>query len=341
MPFDRDMIGELRADASTMAFHERCFVFDSLSISYIVDEPYTERVLRGGVNATNITVGTEGTLDETLRWIETALRGIERNPLVVQATTVAELRTAKDEGKLAVILGTQGSAMVGADLTGLDTLCQLGVRFFGLAYTGPTLFADGCGEKRDAGVSSYGDELIEAVNALPMMLDLSHCGHRTRAEGAAKARAPVNTHSNAHAVFASDRNTTDETMRTIVDKGGVCAVVAHPCFVRRPKASLDDLLDHLDHMVRLLGRENVGISTDFIDWFQDREIQVNPRWHRLRPDIFAGVENYFTLPYPTGLENIRLLPNLTQGLFDRGYDRDQIAAILGGNWLRAMERFLG
>ena len=91
---------------------------------------------------------------------------------------------------------------------------------FGLAYTGATLFADGCGEKRDAGLSFLGEELIAAVNETPMILDLSHTGHRSRAEAVPLARAPVCTHSNAWHHVPNDRNTRDETVQAIVAKGG-------------------------------------------------------------------------------------------------------------------------
>ncbi|MCG8543113.1 MAG: dipeptidase [Alphaproteobacteria bacterium] len=338
---DRDKLGSIVANEQTQAFHDRAFVFDSLTIPYIVNEPYTERVLKAGVNATILTTASEQDWDETLRRTETTLEAIEKHPLLCQATTVSEIEAAQSERKLAIMLGTQGSFMLGDDISRLDILFRLGIRSFGLAYTGPTLFADGCGERRDAGVSFLGEELIEHVNTLPMMLDLSHCGHRTRREGADAARAPINTHSNSYAVFASDRNTKDETLTKIAEKGGMNGVVFHPVFVKRPKSTLEDVLDHVDHICELIGWENVGFGTDYLDYYQDNEIQVNPRWHELRPDMFAGIGNYFGLMYPDGLENIRLLPNFTQGLFDRGYSEQQVTGILGGNWLRTVRNLVG
>src|SRR5690606_35054419 len=138
------------------------------------------------------------------------------------------IERARSSGKVAVIPGTQGSRMLESDIRRIDDLVERGIRFFGLAYTGPTLFADGCGERRDAGVSSYGQELIAAINEKPLMLDLSHCGHRTRSDAVLMARAPVCTHSNSFSVNANDRNTKDEVAQTIALKGGVMGVCCLP-----------------------------------------------------------------------------------------------------------------
>jgi membrane dipeptidase len=186
-------------------------------------------------------------------------------------------------------------------------------------------------------------ELIEAANGLKLMLDLSHVGHRSRAEAVKLSHAPVCTHSNSYSVNANDRNTRDDTAQAVAEKGGVLGVCGLPKTVWPQNATLDRLIDHVDYYVKLLGVDHVGFGCDFVAAYKAaREIlPVSRRWRTLRPDIFGTVDEFVTQSYPDGLSEIGELPNFTQKLFDRGYAEDQIAAILGGNWLRCFGEKVG
>ncbi len=338
---------EITPSAETLAFHQRTLVFDCLSLDYILDEPYATRVLNGGVNATNVTITDESDgWDQTLRLIETALEKIEANPILTLATAAADVLKAQKAGKLAIILGTQGCSFLETSFWRIPLLYRLGLRYLGLAYTGGNLFADGCGETRDAGLSFLGRELIEVVNGLPMILDLSHCGHRTRSEATAFAKHPVCTHSNSYAVNPNDRNTRDETVIAMAKKGGAIGVCGLVKSVWPSDATIEHMLDHCDHFVNLVGHRHVGIGLDFTEGYQEayRKSGVRaevPKWRRLRPDIFGTADEFFSVSYPRGLDSISLLPNFTQGLIDRGYTSEQVAAIMGGNWLRNFKTVCG
>lgn len=331
----------LQASPKTTALHGQLFVFDCLSLDYILDEPYAERVLRAGVNATNMTITDESdSWDEVLRLIDRACKKIEASPILALAANSSDIRKANKAGKLAIILGTQGASMIETHMWRVELLHRLGIRYLGLTYTGANLFGDGCGEVRDAGLTFLGKELIERVNALPMLLDLSHCGHQTRHEASSLAKHPVCTHSNAYAINPNDRNTKDETVAAIARKGGVIGVCALVKSVWPKGATIDHMLDHLDHFVKLVGCRHVGIGLDFTEAYQEEfsktgaKPNVVPKWRKLRPDIFGTPEEFFTVAYPRGLQSISMLPNFTQGLIDRGYEKEQVGAIMGGNWLR-------
>ena len=339
---------DLTASAETIEFTRETFVFDGLSLFYVLDDRYAERCLEGGVNAANITFAAEAeNWDETLRRIDEGLEKIARSPYLMLATCHADLLRARAAGKLAAIVGTQGASMLDGQPKRVRILHRLGMRFFGLAYTGANLFADGCGELRDAGVSYLGRDLIEEVNALNLILDLSHCGHRTRNEATALATHPVCTHSNAYAINPNDRNTRDETAVAIAGKGGVIGVCGLPRSVWPSNTpTLAQLLDHLDHYMRLIGGEHVGFGFDFVEGYVEAaqagtSQHKPPKWRTLRPDIFGTVADFFADTYPLGMHSIRLLPNFTQGLFDRGYTKAQASAILGGNWLRKFRETAG
>lgn len=331
------------ADAKSLAFHRKHLVWDCLSLYYILEEPYAQQALEGGVNVTNVTFGTEEGWDTVVRNVGLGLEQIEKSPLLKLATTAADILKAQEQGKLAVIMGTQGAAMVDRELYRVELLYRLGLRIIGLAYTGATLLGDGCGEKRDAGLSFLGMEFVETVNKLPLLLDLSHSGHRTRAEATKLARAPVCTHSNSYTVNPNDRNTKDETAREIVAKKGMLGICGLPKTVWPQNATLDHMIDHVDHYTKLLGADNVGFGCDFISAYKasGQILPASRHWRLLRPDVFGTVDDFLTQSYPEGLAQIRELPNLTHKLFDRGYSEEQVAGIVGGNWFRVFKDKVG
>jgi membrane dipeptidase len=337
----------LYASTQALALHRDMVVFDCLALKYLLDAPYYERALEGGVTAANVTMASEGqTWDSVLATIESAHNKIAKSSSLMLATTANDVREAKRQGKLAVILGTQGSGAIDTELGRVGLLHRLGVRYIGLAYTGATLLADGCGETRDAGLTFLGKEFIEVVNEQKLILDLSHTGHRSRLEAAALAKNPVCTHSNPYAVNPNDRNTKDEVAKIIAEKGGVMGVTGLVRAVAPKDSTIEHMLDHADYWVKTVGIDHTGIGLDFTEAYQDayRAGTVAPvdlPWRKLRPDIFGTSEEFFTQEYPRGLQNIRLLPNFTHGLLERGYKPDDVRLIMGESWLRNFEAAVG
>jgi membrane dipeptidase len=333
------------ASEETRKFHDEIFVFDALSIAYVLEDKYAERTLAGGVNATNVTFALEESWDVVLRNMEGYLSTIEKSPYLKLCLTADDMLKAKEDGKLGVVVGTQGASMLDDQLWRLELLTRMGLRIFGLAYTTANAFGDGCGEKRDAGLTYLGEELIALADALPLMIDLSHCGHRTRAEATALARAPVCTHSNADGLRSNGRNTEDATVKAMAAKGGMIGVCGLPQSLADGTPTLEDFLDHVDHFVRLVGAEHVGLGVDYVEKYQEQASVVAPpsvvTWRTRRPDIFGPLSSFGRQSYPVGIETVAKLPNLTQGLLDRGYDREATEAIMGDNWLRTFRRFCG
>ncbi len=337
--------GELTADEATRRLHDDMFVFDGLAISYVLEDEYTDGCLAGGVNAANVTFALEEDWDETLRRTDRFLGMIEKSPNLKLCLGADDLMDAKDRGMLGIMIGTQGASMLENQPWRLEFMVRLGLRFLGLSYTTANAFGDGCGEKRDAGLTYRGEELVALANSLPIMVDLSHCGHRTRAETAAVARAPVCTHSNADGLRPNGRNTADATVKAMAAKGGMMGVCGLPQSLSDETPTLDDLLDHADYLVDLTGVDHVGIGMDYVEKYARQENVVAPpsvvTWRTRRPDIFGPLSSFGRQTYPIGIETVDKLPNLTQGLLDRGYGHEQVSAIMGGNWLRCIRAFCG
>lgn len=331
------------AASGTLAFHRQSLSFDSLSLSYVLEDRYAAGLAEGGIDATIVTCFIDEDWPDTLRLVEAFLERTERSPLLRLAMSAADVRRAKRDGKIAVVMGSQGSSCIGEELSRLATLVRFGLRSVQLAYTGANLYGDGCGERRNAGLTVLGEEFIAAVNEQPLMLDLSHCGHRTTDEAIARATNPVCTHANAFAVHPVDRNKKDETVTALVAKGGMIGVCMPPRFVGPGQPDLDDVLDHVDHLCRLVGPGNVGTGFDFTEKMQVEKTDLTEarRWRRRRPDIFGSSEEFAARVNPPGLETVRDAVNFTRGLFDRGYDEAMAAGILGENWMRVFSRVAG
>ena len=335
------------AGPEALALHREIVVFDCLSLQYQLDPPYVEQAIAGGVTATNMTVATENeSWDTVMQTVESTLDKVARHPDMVLATTSADVRAAKRDGKLAVLMGLQGAESLHKSLYRVGLLHRLGVRVVGLAYTGATLFGDGCGEARNAGLTFLGKDFVAAVNDLPMLLDLSHSGHQTRLEAAELALHPVCTHSNAYAVNPNDRNTRDEVARIVGAKGGVMGICGLERSVWPDNPTVEHLVDHADHYIRLLGPTHIGIGMDYTAGYQDSyrsgvPVKQSHKWRTWRPDIFGTLEDFYTRPYPKGVESIEKLPNLTQALLDRGHGREVVTEVMGAAWLRCLEGVTG
>ena len=148
------------------AFHQSTLVWDCLSLYYLIDEPYAQQALEGGVNVANVTFGTEDEWETVLRNFELGLQKIEKSPLLALALTADDILKAKAAGKLAIVIGTQGSSFIEKELYRVELLYRLGLRICGLAYTGGTLHADGHADRgcgRDTTVDDIPPKINEAV----------------------------------------------------------------------------------------------------------------------------------------------------------------------------------
>jgi membrane dipeptidase len=343
MPDQPVMTDEMEGMQAAGALQRDAIVIDFLALAYVLEEKYAERVLQAGVTAVNLTFGGEESFEVFLKAVEGHLEKIERSGLLTLALSAADVRAAKQNGRLAVLMGTQGASFVGEDLSRLRLMSRLGLRCLGLHGSFANLYGDASAEHRDAGLTLLGQELIDAVNELPMLLDVCHSGHQASFEAIARARAPICSHANSFSVEPTNRNRKDDAIAALAAKGSMIGVCALPRAVKAKDPALSHMLDHIDHIARSVGPTHVGLGLDLMEGFRENKI-VSPallRRRTLRPDIFGTMEDFFNDELPYGFKSISALPDLTRGLVDRGYAPAQIAGILGGNWLRTIETFIG
>jgi membrane dipeptidase len=254
-------------------------------------------------------------------WIAGWNRLLEiRSDCFLRIDSARDLARTRDEGKIGILLGFQNSDHF-RTVDDVSRFQALGQRLSQLTYNARNRIGCGCQESRDTGLSSYGAQIVEAMNRVGMAVDVSHCSDRTCLDAFAASRKPVLvTHSNCRALADHPRCKSDAVIRAMAARGGVMGITAVAAFVspRRP-ATLDDVLNHFDRVARLVGIEHVGLGTD-----ADPDT-VDPRTGRVRA-------RYDVL----GMTPARRVFDLTEGLIRRGYTDAAIELILGGNFQRVL-----
>jgi membrane dipeptidase len=261
--------------------------------------------------------------------------------------SAADILKAKRERKFGVVLGTQDTSMVGPELDRLAQLKKDGVLTVQLTYNNRNLSGDGALEPGNAGLSKLGKATIERIEAEKLLLDLSHGGARTMAEGAAHAKRPlVISHTGARALYDHVRNTDDSTIRAVAGKGGVVGVYFMPFLVGSMKPTGADLIAHIEHVARVAGEDHVGIGPDngVLPVAVDEKSRANLRqWQAERlkagiaapgegPDFFPAVEEY---------NSVDRYRRLAADLAKRGWSTGRLEKLMGGNFLRVYREAWG
>jgi membrane dipeptidase len=272
--------------------------------------------------------------------------------------SVAEIDAAKREGRVGIVYGFQNATPFGRDERHVAVFHSLGVRIVQLAYMTGNLLADGCLEPRDAGLTLFGRAVIDELDRLGMLIDLSHVGERSTREAIDHAAGPVAfTHANCRAIANTPRNKRDDVLHALAARGGVVGFTSLPGFVANDprEATLDRYLDHIDYAVDLIGVEHVGIGLDFVEGHREGSLQPTlPLWGganvpdgtaglaRMLPEVPADrIAELVYRPYASGIAASDEIPNITDGLLRRGYPDEDVLAILGGNWRRLFAEVWG
>jgi len=293
-----------------------------------------------------------------LAQIDSVREQIRRHPdALVLATTAAEIREARKQGKIAALMGVEGGHMIASDLGVLRSYAALGVRYMTLTHSGNSEWADSSTAKAEHnGLSPFGKDVVREMNRLGMIVDISHVSDKTFYDVLETSKAPVfASHSSCRAICDAARNMTDQMIKDLAAKGGVIQINYHVGFLSQefrdaekanpqiekdiqaevnkrcgdneacqlvqgdnvvrefvnagklPRVDYTKIIEHIDHAVKLVGAEHVGLGSDF-----DGAMM------------------------PFGMEDASKLPKITQALLQKGYSESDIRWILGENTLRVM-----
>ena len=228
-----------------------------------------------------------------------------------------DLWKLKKEGKKAIMLGIENGYAIGKDIRNVKHFCGRGVVYMTLCHNGDNDICDSAkGNHEHHGVSEFGAKVIEEMNYYNIMVDLSHASEESFYDALQISKTPiVCSHSSARALCDHPRNLTDDQMRALAQAGGVAQVTLYPGFLVKSdvsdvrEATILDAIEHLNHMVNVMGIEHVGIGTDF--------------------DGDGGIR---------GCASASELINFTRHLLSVRYTEEQIQMIWGGNFLRVMKK---
>lgn len=314
------------------------------------------RLREGGLGAQFWSVYVPSTLapaevlTATLEQVDAAHAMVARYPdRLAPATGVADVERAWSQGRVASLMGAEGGHQIGGSLGTLRMLHRLGVRYLTLTHNDNVAWADSATDEPVlGGLSDFGREVVREMNRLGMLVDLSHVSDGTMRDALETTSVPVVfSHSSARAVTEHPRNVPDDVLARLPHNGGVCMVTFVPRFVSNavrewdeqvqqaalsegirhtdltayhpfqtayaathpePVSSVDDVVAHLEHVREVAGVAHVGLGGDY-----------------------DGVETL-----PAGLDDVSGYPRLLQALADRGWSRDDLAALTCRNVLRAM-----
>jgi len=259
---------------------------------------------------------------------------LDESPRAALCISHAEVVAATGAGKKAFVLGMEGAEPLGSDLGLLRIFHRLGVRVLGITHALRNYAADGAffDPKRTGqvgGLSDFGVALVEQAQAMGMLVDVSHLNDPGFWDVVKLARKPIiASHSNCRALCGHPRNLTDDQIKAIADTGGFIGINSINRFVEPPE--LPHLMDHLDRLVRIAGKERVGLGLDFCYYLLEHKSPVERS--ALRKGASLSVQ---------GLErdaDVRKIPAL---LAERGYAPDTIDMIMGENFLRVFQAVEG
>jgi len=247
-----------------------------------------------------------------------------------------EILRAREAGRIALLITMEGVEPLGTDLDLLRVFFELGVRVIGLTHVRRNAAGSGgvfaaSGSSRD-GLTSFGRDLVQACEALGIMIDLAHINPAGFDDICAHTTKPlIVSHTNARRYNDVERNLSDEQIRMVGQRGGVIGINAVLVSPRQEEATLDRYVDHIEHVAGLIGIDGVGIGFDFFEF-------LYRQWPESAQDALAAK---LTRPhFIPDLTNHSHARNLTRKLIERGFNDEQITKILFENWMRVFAQLL-
>ncbi|HJZ66104.1 MAG TPA: dipeptidase [Candidatus Acidoferrum sp.] len=324
------------------------------------------RMREGGLDAIFFSIWMSGkvtgpeAVERATKQINAVRDSVKKHPKeMTLATTAAEVRAAKKQGKIAALMGVEGGHMINSDLSVLRTYASLGVRYMTLTHSVNVEWADSSTDKAaHNGLTDFGKDVVHEMNKLGVIVDISHVSDKTFYDALVLSKAPmIASHSSCRAICDAPRNMTDQMMKDLAAHGGVIQINYHVGFLSQefrdaerkdpsinesisleikkrcpdendegcqliegdkitreyvaagklPKVEWTKIIEHIDHAVKLVGADHVGLGSDF---------------------------DGANMPY--GMEDATMLPKITDALLQKDYSEGDVRKILGENTLRVM-----
>jgi len=291
-----------------------------------------------GINVFHMAIGLGGTdaYMETLKYLASWNGFIaDQGEHFIRIDSAADFDRVKKSGKVGILLGLQNSSQFRTP-EDVDFFRGLGQRVSQLTYNSRNLIGNGATERRDEGISDFGIRIIERMNKVGMAVDVSHCGDRTTLDAFEISKQPVLiTHSNCRALVPGHpRLKTDEAIKKVGAGGGVMGITGVRMFVKGDEpTTIEHVLDHFDHVAKLIGPEHLGVGSDVDLYGYDA---MPPELNKRLRASYKGSYGFREKIDIEGLNHPQRMFDLTEGLLHRKYSDKDIEGILGGNFKRVL-----
>jgi microsomal dipeptidase-like Zn-dependent dipeptidase len=315
------------------AFHHGLIVVDGLEYSNW-DRELFEELKAGGVTAVHATVvyweDARQTLGQLADWNR---RFLEHRDLIRPVKGTGDIEAAKREGRIAFLFGAQNCTPIEQDLGLVEVFRSLGLMVMQLTYNNQSPLGGGCYEAVDSGLTRFGREVLTEMNRVGMIADLSHSGEKTTLDAIAHSKRPVCiSHADPSFFHENVRNKSETVLRALGASGGMLGFSLYPLHIGGAGRKLADFTAMIARTAEIMGVEHLGFGTDSVrkqpdavlDWMR------SGRW--TRSSAMASWPEW-----PAWFRSPADFPNLTEALLARGFSREDVAGIMGGNWLRFFE----
>ncbi|MGH3678816.1 MAG: dipeptidase [Natronosporangium sp.] len=349
-----ERVRRLLTDHVVVSLHDHPTVFPQ-DMAQVVDYNRTARQHTGyaGLARSGLTAVFDNFMDGTScvtsqmgwKWTDVIadlgmrLSDVEHQDYLIVARRLADIDRAHRSGRIALVVGTEAATMIENELDRIDILYGFGVRQMGIAYSEANALGSGLKEKRDGGLTAFGEQAVVRMNKLGIAIDVSHSGDRTSLDVIEASSTPIFiTHAGARTVWPTARMKPDQVIRALAERGGVIGIEAAPHTTLSPEHrahSLDSVMDHFRYCVELVGIDHVAFGPDTL--FGD-----HVGLHRAFAGQLSIAAVHSDLAYPRvdyvdGLENpAECFWNITAWLVTNGYSDEEITKVLGGNIQRVL-----
>jgi membrane dipeptidase len=311
---------------------------------------WSEQVFRqmrdSGVDAVHVTIAYHENFRETVFNIEKWNRRFERHAdLIIHGRSGVDVRRARETGRTAIVFGFQNPSPIEDDINLVEICHTLGARFMQLSYNNQSLLATGCYEAEDPGITRMGRQVIREMNRVGMVVDMSHSAERSTLQAIEISTRPIAvTHANPHWWHATLRNKSDAVLRALSQSGGMLGFSLYPHHLAGGRdCTLVGFCEMIARAAERYGVGHLGLGSDLC---QDQPDSVvawmrNGRWSR-ETDFGEGSAAASGFPpQPGWFRDNRDFGNIARGLAAAGFNAEEVAAIMGGNWLAFFDNSFG
>ena len=324
--------------------HPSLFI-DALQYNNWSEEVF-KQINEGGLSAIHVTICYHEDFQEMVQNVIDWNRRFESySDTIFHGRTADDVRKAQKEGRTAIFFGFQNCSPI-EDNIGLVEIChQLGVRFMQLTYNNQSLLATGCYEESDSGITRMGKQVIKEMNRVGLVVDMSHSAERSTLEAIEISERPiVITHANPAFWHPALRNKSNEVLKALGESGSMLGFSVYPHHLKDgTNCTLESFSAMIADTAEIMGVQNIGIGTDLCQNQPDSVVEWmrNGTWTKER-DFGEGSAGSAGFPdQPSWFRDNRDFSNIALGLKDVGFSDDEVAAVMGNNWLNFFESSFG